>query len=98
MLADGYRRCLAAARWDARPLAVPLARAQIRECAALIEELAALLDAGQPVDAGAIVRAETLLSDSARSPLYFKARDGVLADTLQSVIAQLQAHPELAVR
>src|ERR1700683_1579862 len=63
MLASGYRGRLTVSRREARALDMPLARAQVRACAELIEELAALPDAAHPARVAAIARAGLLLSE-----------------------------------
>jgi hypothetical protein len=73
---------------------VPLARAEIRECAALIEQLAGLLDDGQPVDPRGIARAELLLSEG-DSPLYRVASRERLEPALRRAIDDLMTPPEI---
>lgn len=91
-LAHGYRRRLTVSRRDPRPTGIPLARVQVRACAELIEELATLLEAGEPIQLGAIARAGLLLSEPT-SPMYVKARDQALAGALRRVIAALRTPP-----
>lgn len=92
-LASGYRRRLTASRRDPHPTDIPLARAEVRACADLIEEVADLLEAGGPTEAAAVAQAGLLLSDPT-SPIYVKGRDEELHEALRRVIAHLQTPPE----
>lgn len=91
-LASGYRKRLTVAGRNPHPKAIPLARAQVRDCAELIEELAGLLEAGGPAEVAAIAQAGLLLSEPT-SPIYVKAPESVLDGALRRLITQLQAPP-----
>jgi hypothetical protein len=89
-LALGLRRRLSASLGAPHPTdrRVPLARAEIRQSAELIEELAALLEAPQPADPQGIAQASVLIGEG-NSPLYRQSQRGVLAPALRRVIDSL---------
>jgi hypothetical protein len=93
-LALGFRRRLAAARRAPHPFdrRVPLARAEIRRNATLIEELATRLEAREPADPRGIARGRVLLCDGS-SPLYSRASETELGWALQRAIDGLTLPP-----
>jgi hypothetical protein len=93
-LAKGLRRRLSASQGPSRPTdrRVPLAREEIRRCAELIEELAALLEASGPVDPQGVARASVLISEG-NSPLYRPSLSGLLAPALRRAIDSLALPP-----
>jgi hypothetical protein len=93
-LAGGFRGRLSASRRAAHPIDrhVPLARAEIRRFAELIEELADRLDAPDPADPQGIARASLLLREG-NSPLYTGAAAGELGPALRRTIDQLTVLP-----
>jgi hypothetical protein len=95
-IARGLRRVASSASASPHPgqRQVPLARAEIRECSRLMEELAGLLDGGQPVDPRGIARAELLLSEG-NSPLYKAASGERLEPALRRAIDDLTTPPEI---
>jgi hypothetical protein len=89
-LAAGYRLRLSASRRSPHPVdrQIPLARAEIRRCGALVEELAALLESATPADPRGVARASLLLSEG-NSPLYARASSALLETTLREAIGAL---------
>jgi hypothetical protein len=95
-MAAGFRLRLRAARRAPHPLdrRLPLARAQIRRCADLIEALASRLEALEPADPRGIASGHVLLSDG-RSPLYTAHADVELGQALEQALEQLALPPSL---
>jgi hypothetical protein len=89
-LAAGYRLRLSASRRSPHPAdrKIPLARAEIRRCGALVEELAALLESATPADPRGVARASLLLT-AGDSPLYAGTRSAALETTLREAIEAL---------
>jgi hypothetical protein len=89
-LATGYRLRLSASRRSPHPAErkIPLARAEIRRCGALVEELAALLESATPADPRGVARASLLLTEG-DSPLYDRVRSATLETTLREAIEAL---------
>jgi hypothetical protein len=95
-LADGFRRRLAASRRDAHPFdrQIPLARAEIRRCAALVDELVDALESAVPADLRGIARASLLLCEG-NSPLYAGASTIALEPVLREAIDALSLAPSV---
>jgi hypothetical protein len=93
-LARGFRGRLSVSSKSPHPFdrRVPLARAEIRNCAGLIEELAERLEAPEPADPQGIARASLLLTNG-NSPLYTRATE--LGPALRKTIDQLTVPPTI---
>lgn len=89
-LARTLQRLLFDSRYVEHPFraAVPLCRAGVARCRALIEELAAQLTEPGPVDARGVALLRLLLTDGA-SPLYSRLDDGALDRCLADALAAL---------
>jgi hypothetical protein len=95
-LARSFRKLVAKSYEPRRPFEshVPLARSEIVESQALVEELIELLESGDPLDVTGIARAALLLTESS-SPLYRPSVAGALEPALTRVIETLATQPEV---
>lgn len=93
-IARGYRRLLASANAAPHPFdsSVPLARAEIRECADRVREVADMLESDEPLNPHGIAQARLLLTEGT-SPLYRPSAHGDVGPALDVVIDSLSGHP-----
>jgi hypothetical protein len=97
LLGAGLRRRLAVSNLSPHPFdrQVPLARAEIRRSGALVDELAAILEATDPADTRGIARASLLLREG-NSPLYVKHGSVSLDVALREAIDAMSTSPTIS--